>query len=110
MNWLDTVRTLTDMRVARDTIADVQYAVDVLEGLDFEPGCESPNHEANAYGHKAEQDAKWIVQSPCGQSRLACDSWVQATLEFEAASCFGADHHHNVHEYRFIPLTPRSTP
>ena len=115
MNWLDTVRTLTDMGVARDAIADVKYAVDVLEQLKFEPACESEVHNEGIFGHSG--DAEFFMDGPCEHTTgLRCSGYVDLLLELHAQdpvkrfSCAYCGNITTIRELRFIPITPRSTP
>jgi hypothetical protein len=105
---LQTVRTLTDMGIARQAIADVEFAVEVLEQLEFEPGCEGERHSTGTEGHAIEEHATWLRQAPCGDELMICDAWVKNALTYPFMCCTPT-HDHPTHEFRFIPLTPPVT-
>ena len=82
----------------------VQVDVEVLEALEFQPGCEGPNHHKAKWGHIPEQPASWLVMSPCGTTDLMCDGWVQDVLDYYEVVCSCAAEAHPVHTIRFIPI------
>ena len=105
---LQTVRTLTDMGIARNAIADVEFAVHVLEQLDFEPGCEVRDHD----GIVCEQHAEYLLICACPRTTLYCAE--DRTIALEAIAdgvrmyCRKCDSDKRAEQ--FIPLTPPVTP
>jgi len=107
---LQTFRTLTDMGIARNAIADVEFAVDVLEQLDFQPACEGESHPEGKYGHVPDAPAEWLATAPCGTETMICDGSAKDALSnWDLLMCRCGDAHKAV-EHRFIRLDQRSTP
>ena len=102
---LQTVRTLTDMGVARDAIADVQYSVDVLESAFFQIPCDF---------EECGKNSAWYIECPaCLELDPICADHVTELLTNPAdpnIDCHGCGQSTPIKSNRFIPLTPRSTP
>ena len=77
-----------------------------IEHLDFEPPCQARPHYTGAWGHVPEQPARWLVEAPCGASKMMCDGWVLSWVADPIAlDCQpGCGGYHPYSEVRRIPL------